>query len=193
MNGLEVDRLQHVDVITSITDCLGRIRCCQDLRNWPTTYSSLYLLHVPVEETSMIRIPNSSLWLGNASDLEDVRAVLSFGVTALIDLATEVTPPRFPRTIHYCRFALTDDGTDQLAAIRAAVITTAAFMKGETVTAVCCNAGMNRSPTIAAFALSRCNGKSHADNLRTISNCKQVDVHPGFWNQVLQAMVDTAG
>lgn len=146
----------------------------------------------PIEQTSMIRIPNSSLWLGNASDLEDVRAVLGCGVTAVIDLATEIVPPRFPRTINYCRFALTDDGTNQLAAIRAAVFTTAAFLEGGSVTAVCCNAGMNRSPAIAAFAMSRGNGRLPADNLRTISKCKHVDVHPGFWNQIAQAKNNTA-
>lgn len=132
----------------------------------------------------MIHIPSTNLWLGNAADLRDVRALLNTGAEAIIDLAVEEPVPTLPRVINYCRFAITDEGEGAEAAITAAVQTGAAFFRAGTVLAVCCNAGMNRSPTIAAGILALARSESFESQLRLVSSWKGIDVHPGLVTRV---------
>jgi hypothetical protein len=43
------------------------------------------------------------LWIGNAFEARDVRAILQLGVMAVIDLVIEEPTVQFPREIVYCR------------------------------------------------------------------------------------------
>jgi hypothetical protein len=133
----------------------------------------------------MIPIPNTNLWLGNASDLRDVPQLLKHGLTAIVDLAVEEPVPALPRTTNYCRFVVTDDGENDPATLWAAIQTAAAFLAGGHLTAICCNAGLNRSPCIAAAALA-CNSRgTPAHFLELIAQSKPVDVNPSLWNQIV--------
>ena len=131
----------------------------------------------------MIKIPDSILWLGNAADLRDIRRVL-LNVTAIIDLAIEEPLPEIPRVTNYCRFVLTDDGENNPALIRAAIQTAAGFVAGNQSTVICCNAGINRSPAIAAAVLSRLSGKQPAECLKRIASLKPLDINPALWQQI---------
>lgn len=138
----------------------------------------------------MLNIPDTTVWLGNSADLRDIRGIFACGVTAIIDLAIEEPLPDIPRTTNYSRFTLTDDGENNPAVIRAAVLTTASFISGSHVTAICCNAGMNRSPSVAAAALSCVSGDSPAQCLELVATVKHIDVNPGLWNQITGILAD---
>ena len=138
----------------------------------------------------MLKIPNTTVWLGNASDLRDIPGMLNNGVTAIVDLAIEEPLPRIPRTTNYCRFTLTDDGENNPATIRAAVLSASAFIDGGHVTAVCCNAGLNRSPSIAAAALSYLSADTPAQSLEYVATVKNIDVNPALWTQIVGVLSD---
>jgi hypothetical protein len=48
------------------------------------------------------------LWLGNASDVRDLRRIHDLGVAAIVDLALEESVPQLTRDLIYCRFPLVD-------------------------------------------------------------------------------------
>ena len=138
----------------------------------------------------MLQLPGTGLWLGNLSDLRDIPQMLAHGITAIIDLAIEEPIPRMPRTTNYCRFVMTDDGENDPANIRAAILTTASFLSGGHMTAVCCNAGLSRSPCIAAASVSCHTGRTPAVCLESIAVLKTLDVNPALWNQVLRVLAE---
>ena len=133
----------------------------------------------------MIQVPNTNLWLGNSSDLRDIPRMLKHGVTAIVDLAIEEQVPTIPRATNYCRFVVTDDGENHPATLLAAILTSATFLSGDHPTAICCNAGLNRSPCIAAAALAHNSHSSPARSLELIAETKNIDVNPSLWNQVV--------
>ncbi len=135
----------------------------------------------------MIQIPDTAIFLGNAGDLWDISSVLAHGVEAIIDLAVEEPIPKMPPVITYCRFALTDHGENSEPLVRAAVTSAATLIAGGVLTAVCCNAGLNRSPSIAAAAMSVAFQSEPASELRRIAELKSIDVNPALWSQVVRA------
>ena len=78
------------------------------------------------------------LFIGNARDARDVRAVLSFGVQAVVDLAANEPAIQYPRDIAYCRFPLTDGTGNDPAILRLAVSTTAEFIQAKIPVLVAC-------------------------------------------------------
>ena len=133
----------------------------------------------------MLNIPNTNVWLGNSVDLRDIPGMLNMGVTAIIDLAIEEPFPKMPRTTNYCRFALTDDGDNNPATVRAAILSASAFIQEGHVTAICCNAGLNRSPSIAAASLALITGKTPIQCIELLATVKHLDVNPALWNQII--------
>lgn len=138
----------------------------------------------------MLNIPNTNLWLGNASDLRDISSMLNLGITAIIDLAIEQPLPTMPRMTNYCRFVMTDDGENDPATILAAISTATAFANRQHSTAICCNAGLNRSPSIAAATLSRLSSDTPAQCLERIAALKRIDVNPALWNQIVDVLAE---
>src|SRR5262245_15566735 len=102
----------------------------------------------------MRRVASYSLWLGNVGDTRDLRKILDAGIAALVDLALEEPPAKITRELVYCRFPLVDGGGNSPWLLRAAVETTAGFVRSRTPTLVYCGAGMSRSLIIAAAALA---------------------------------------
>ena len=133
----------------------------------------------------MIRVPNRDVWLGNASDLRDMRSLLNTGVAAIVDLAIEEPIPAMPRVINYARFALTDDGEGAETTIAAALRLVTSFIDGSVPIAICCNAGMNRSPSIAAAGMALAFRSEARAELRTIAGLKAIDVNPALWSRVV--------
>jgi len=129
-------------------------------------------------------IAGFSLWLGHAGDVRDLRAVLSTGIVAVIDLALSEPPATVTRELVYCRFPLIDGAGNPPWLLTAAIDCVAGLLRSDTPTLVACGAGMNRSPVIAAAAIARVRGCSPVEALLLVSESGPVDVSPGLWNEV---------
>ncbi|REK15795.1 MAG: protein phosphatase [Planctomycetota bacterium] len=124
------------------------------------------------------------LWLGNAADARDVVGVLNKGIGAIVDLAMEEPPAQFPRDVVYCRFPLVDGAGNRPELVRAAVDVTASFIQSGLATLVACGGGMSRSPTIAAAALAKIEGRSLDDGLREVTGGAVHDVSTSLWAEI---------
>jgi protein-tyrosine phosphatase len=131
-------------------------------------------------------IPNA-LWISNAREARDVRAVLALGIAAVVDLAIEEPPIAFPRDVVYCRLPLVDGAGNPPAVVKAAVETTANLVRGEVPTLVTCGGGMSRSPAIVAAALARLERASLQESLERVAASGPHDVSAAFWRDVLEA------
>jgi predicted protein tyrosine phosphatase len=124
------------------------------------------------------------LWLGNALDVQDVRAVLSLGIRAVVDLAANERPVQYPRDIAYCRLPLCDGAENDSALLRLAIFTTLELLTARIPTLVACSAGMSRSPVVAAAALSILETADPDDVLLRIASTGPHDVAPALWSDV---------
>src|SRR5262245_49266571 len=70
---------------------------------------------------SMRQVPGRALWLGNAGDLRDARALLAAGIAAVVELADSEPLAVLPRELVRCRFPLSDGGDNPLWLVRLAV------------------------------------------------------------------------
>ena len=133
----------------------------------------------------MHRLEPYHLWLGHAGDLAGVRNILDAGICAVVDLAVNEPAPRLPRDLVYCRFPLVDGTGNEPWILLSAIRMTAAFLKLDVPTLVCCSAGLSRGPAIVAAALSIVAHKTPEDSLRQVSQSVSHDVSAGFWNEVV--------
>jgi protein-tyrosine phosphatase len=124
------------------------------------------------------------LWLGNALDAQDVKSVLSLGITAVVDLAANERPLQYPRDIAYFRLPLTDGVENNPVLLRLAVSTTYELLQSRTPTLVACSAGMSRSPAIVAAALSILEKADPDSVLLQIASTGPHDVAPALWSDV---------
>ena len=127
------------------------------------------------------------LWIGNALDARNVRAVLDLGVKAVVDLAANELPIQYPRDTAYCRLPLNDGTGNDPTVLRLAVLAAAEFIKANIPTLVTCSAGMSRSPAIVAAALAMIEGRTPDDVLRQIASSGPHDVTPALWSDVKKA------
>jgi len=127
------------------------------------------------------------LWIGNAKEARDVKAVLGLGIAAVVDLAMEEPPILFPRDVVYCRFPLIDGAGNTPAVIKAAIDTTVSFIRGEVPTLVTCDGGMSRSPAIVAVALAVIEETSPEQTLERVAATGPHDVSASFWAEVQEA------
>jgi predicted protein tyrosine phosphatase len=133
------------------------------------------------------------LWIGNTLDARDVRAVLSLGVRAVIDLAANESPIQYPRDIAYCRLPLNDGAENDPAILRLAVHSTAEFVKARVPTLVTCSAGMSRSPAVVAAALALLEGHEPDHVLLRIASVGPHDVVPSLWSDIKRAVFSSEG
>jgi protein-tyrosine phosphatase len=136
----------------------------------------------------MRQIPPYSLWLGHAGDGRNVRAVLDAGILAVVDLALEEAPARFPREIAYFRIPLIDGAGNPPWLLRAGVEIVAMLLRSNTPTLIFCGAGMSRSPTIAAAAISTVSGRPAAECLEMIAKAHACDVSPALWREIAEML-----
>src|SRR5207244_524756 len=90
----------------------------------------------------MRQLSGLPLWLGHVGDARDLRAVLSAGILAVVDLALNEPPVRITRELVYCRFPLLDGMGNPPWLVRAAVDTVARLLRAGTPTLVYCSGGM---------------------------------------------------
>jgi hypothetical protein len=125
-----------------------------------------------------------SLWLGHAGDARDLRGLSAAGIVALVDLALNEPANIVPRELVYCRFPLVDGSGNPAWLLRAAVETTASFVRASLPTLVFCSAGMSRSPGVAAAAISRVSGRAPDLCLAEIAGSGSADVSPALWREI---------
>lgn len=123
------------------------------------------------------------LWLGNASDAH-VQNVLDAGILAAVDLALEQSAPEFPRSTVCCRFPIVDGEQGDRRVLRMAIETVASLVSKGMPTLVFCGAGMSRSPSVVAAALSLVQGGTPDERLRQIVSGYPHDVSPQLWTAV---------
>lgn len=138
-------------------------------------------------------VPGYSLWVGSVADVRDLSAVLAAGVEAVVDLALNEPVPKITRELVYCRFPLVDGAGNAPWLLRAAVGTVASFVRAEVPTLVFCGAGMSRSPTITALALSRVSELPPAECLELVIGDGPCDISAALWNDALAAVQADCG
>jgi predicted protein tyrosine phosphatase len=131
-------------------------------------------------------VPNL-LWIGNAREARDIRAVLGLGIAAVIDLAVEETPIVFPRDVVYCRFPLVDGSGNPRTVLKAAVETTTALIREQVPTLVACSGGMSRSPALVAAALALSERSDRHEMLERVAGSGPRDVSAAFWADLTEA------
>jgi protein-tyrosine phosphatase len=133
----------------------------------------------------MRQVPGHLLWLGHVGDARDVRAVLSAGILAVMDLAGNEPPIDYPRDIAYTRFPLVDGAGNPPWLVRSTVACLTEWLTDRIPSFVYCSAGLSRSPAVAAVALSRITGQSPADMLKLVTGTTAHDVSPGLWADMM--------
>lgn len=134
----------------------------------------------------MRTVLSEKLWIGNAGDLRTWEHVLSANIAAVVDLAMEEPPGRFPREIIWCRIPLVDGAGNPTPSLRIAVQTVGHLIDSGLPTLVACGGGMSRSPAVVATALARVRGDTPEAWLQQIAASGPHDVAPGLWNDLRQ-------
>jgi len=130
------------------------------------------------------------LWLGNAIEIRTPKLLFDLEVQAVVDLAYEEQPNVPARQFLYYRFPLVDAGGNDPTTLLLAIQTLQTLLKKRIPTAVACSAGMSRSPTISAFALSIHCGDSAEQVIERIAQDRALEINPALWREV-QSCVDT--
>jgi hypothetical protein len=133
------------------------------------------------------------LWIGHAGDARDIRAVLSAGLLAVVDLALAEPPVPVPRELVYCRFPLVDGSGNPPWLLCAAVDTVASLLRSGTPALVACGAGMSRAPAIAAAAVAAISGRPLAECLALAIGGGACDVSPGLWQELIRCAGERKG
>ena len=132
----------------------------------------------------MNQIPPHQLWIGSAADLRDWRRLYDAGIRAIVHLAYEDLPPALPHDLILCRFPLVDGDDNAAELLRASIVTLTRLLERKFACLVCCQAGMSRSPAIAAAALSRLLQQSFEASVAEISRHHRNNIHLGLRAQV---------
>ncbi|MCA9067699.1 MAG: dual specificity protein phosphatase family protein [Planctomycetaceae bacterium] len=101
----------------------------------------------------MRKVDSLPLWIGNAGDLKDVRAVCET-VEAVVEVADSEPLAELPRSLIRCRFPLSDGGENPAWLLLLAATTVSTFLQSGVPTLVCCSAGMSRSVCVAAAGIA---------------------------------------
>lgn len=127
-----------------------------------------------------------SVWIGNARDAIQVKAILDQEIQAVVDLAMEEPAHTYPRDVVYCRFPLLDSDGNPRSLVITALQTLTTLINQRIRTLVVCGGGMSRSPAMTAVALSRVHGGTPAEWLERIAAIGPHDVAPALWNELVE-------
>ena len=132
----------------------------------------------------MNQITPHPLWIGSSGALRDWRRLYELGIRAVVQLADEEPPPALPHDFIACRFPLVDGGDNDVALLRSAIHLVTHLLEEKFATLVCCQAGLSRSPAIAAAALARLTKLPFARCLSQIGADHAIGVQPALFAQV---------
>ncbi len=127
---------------------------------------------------------NRLLSIGDAISARDLKQIYDHSFSAVVDLAASEPPALLGRDIIYCRFPLSDDGSNDDEMISAAIFCVHSLLERNFRTLVACSAGMSRSPLVAASAVSLLTGDSLGDCLRRIIANAPHDISPALFSSV---------
>jgi len=137
----------------------------------------------------MVReIISSQIWIGNRSDRDNLKQLYNLEIKAIVDLAAEELPATLARDFIYCRIPLTDDGNNSSDEIKLAIETVVNLRKKGIPTLICCSAGMNRSPVIAASALAVEKNIHPKNSLDSFNTGSPMDISASLWEQAKQVV-----
>lgn len=136
----------------------------------------------------MRQVGDGLLWLGNAGDLRDARAVLAADIAAVVELADGEAPAALSRELTHCRFPLSDGGDNPPWLLRLAAETVAALLRSDVAVLVACSAGMSRSVCVAAAGLALADDRSFAQALLAVVGAGPADVSPGLYLQTQRVL-----
>jgi hypothetical protein len=136
----------------------------------------------------MRQVADRPLWIGNAGDLRDARAVLGAGVEAVVELADSEQLAVLPRELIRCRFPLSDGGDNPAWLLRMAAESVAALIRAGVPVLVCCAGGMSRSVCIVAAGIALAEGCSLSETLTMLAQTGPADVSPRLLIQVRNAL-----
>lgn len=132
------------------------------------------------------------LWIGHMGDLRDPALLERTGIKALVHVALEEQLPTLSREMLFCHFPLMD-GATPIELVGAAIDLAVSLIRGRVPTMVCCSNGMNRSPCVAAGALSIVERREPDECLRELVRDQPHDIHTGMWERVLTIVSRRAG
>ena len=118
-------------------------------------------------------------------DLYDLRRLYDVGIRAVLQVAYEEPPLALPHDFVACRFPLVDGGDNETETLDLAIVTLTHFLEQRFACLVCCQAGLSRSPGIAAASLARFTGQSFAECLALIGTTHRHAIHPKLLTQLL--------
>lgn len=136
----------------------------------------------------MRQVADHSLWIGNAGDLRDARAVMALGIEAIVDVADEEPFAPLPRSLVRCRYPLSDGGDNPDWVLRLASESVAALLHAKVPVLVCCSAGMSRSVCVAAAGMAIATGTPFTECLLSIAGSGPADVSANLSWQMERAI-----
>ncbi len=95
------------------------------------------------------------LWIGGAPDHRQARLLVGEGIEAVVDLRGEASETNnvWPPTVEVVRLALQDHGSPTAEELQQAAETASQLMRRGLEVFVHCQAGLERSPTVACATL----------------------------------------
>ena len=124
------------------------------------------------------------VWIGNAGDGRDFRAIHAHGIRAIVQVAYEEPCLEAPRDLILSRIPLMDGSENDPALTRLAIGSLVALIRARVPTLVACSNGLSRSPCIVAAAFSLVEGRALGTILEETIGTSPADISPQFWNHV---------
>ena len=126
------------------------------------------------------------LWIGNAFDGRNVKAVMDSGIQAVVHLAIEEPPVQLPREVVSCRFPLLDGEGNSAVLMQAVIDLIVSFVKEHIPTLVVCSGGMSRSPLIASAVVAKVEAIDFDDAIRCVTDSGPCDFSAKLYVEVKQ-------
>lgn len=132
----------------------------------------------------MHQILPHQLWIGSTGDLKDLRRLYDAGIQAVVQVAYEEPPLSLPHDIVACRFPLVDGDDNAPALLDLAATTLTHLLVAKFTCLVCCQAGLSRSPAVAAAALARVTKQPFDEWLKKLAQLHGCALHPSLVSQM---------
>lgn len=130
---------------------------------------------------SVSHVSGYRLWTGPSAVLSDPRAICALGVEAVVCVAPEPLPERWPRELIYLRIPL-NDGENAPGSLRRALDIVHGLIGDAVPTLIVCSMGHSRSIAVAAAAIAACESADPDEVLRRITAGRPADVSPLLWD-----------
>lgn len=136
------------------------------------------------EGVLMREIVVGRVYCGNVGDLDDIAALRRAGVHAVVELAIEEPPSRAGREMIWIRIPITDGAGSAGQFVEMALRCVSSLVLAKIPVLVACSAGMSRSPSIIAGAISIAEDRDPDVVLQEVVRGASADVSNHLWHQV---------